>query len=59
MNALYRSLAPTIDRLSSLTRMANRTRAVNEALHTNMTPHEIAARFADEDIDLLLAWIDH
>jgi hypothetical protein len=39
--------------------MASRTRAINEALHTTMTPREIAASFADEDIDLLIAWIDH
>lgn len=48
-----------MDRLSSLTRMAHRTRAVNEALGTSMTPDQIAERFADEDIDLLLAWIAH
>jgi hypothetical protein len=39
--------------------MASRTRQVNEAMHTSMTPQQIAALFADEDIDLLLAWIDH
>jgi hypothetical protein len=39
--------------------MASRTRQVNEAMHTSMTPQQIAALFADEDIDLLIAWIEH
>lgn len=59
MNALYLDLAPTIERLSMLTRAAHRTRALNEAMHTTMTPDDIARSFSDEDIDLLLAWMEH
>ena len=59
MNALYQTLAPTIDRMSTIMRMAQRARIVNEALHTSMTPFEIDRDFADEDIDLLIAWMEH
>ena len=30
-----------------------------DALGTNLTPDEIAQRFAEEDLDLLIAWATH
>jgi hypothetical protein len=51
--------APTIDRLSLLTNAAHRTRLINELFGTHLTPAEVARDFADEDIDLLLAWKEH
>jgi hypothetical protein len=45
-----------MDRITLLSHAAHRTRAVNELFGTHLTPFEVASLYADEDIDLLLAW---
>ena len=53
---MRRSVAPLMDRIALLSRAAHRTKRVNELFGTHLTPDEVAAMYADEDIDLLLAW---
>lgn len=53
----YVSIAPTIERIALLTHAASRARSVNEVFGSSMSPFEIARTFADEDIDILLAWL--
>ena len=45
--------------LSEIAHIAGRTKLVNEAMGTHLTPEEIAARYPDETIDLLIAWSTH
>jgi hypothetical protein len=42
-----------------LAQAAKRTRTVNEAFGTHLSPQDIAANFADDDIAMLVAWMDH
>jgi len=52
------ALAPLMDRIDLVTRAASRTRAINQLLGTAMTIDQVAADFADDDLDLLLMWKD-
>jgi hypothetical protein len=38
---------------------AQRTRVINAAFGMALSPHEIVRAFADEDIDLIVAWMEH
>jgi len=49
-------MQPIIDRLSLLSHVANRTKALNEAFGTALTPEQIETMYADEDIELILEW---
>jgi len=51
--------APVMQRIALIAHAATRVAAVNRAFGTAMTPAQIAEAFADEDIDLLLAWSRH
>lgn len=53
---MRRDVQPQMDRLALLSTTANRTRVINEAFGTHLTPAEIARTYADEDIELLLIW---
>lgn len=48
-----------MDRLTLLTTAAERTRTLNEAFASSMSPFEVATQFAAEDIDLIIAWMEH
>lgn len=48
-----------MDRLSLLTTIASRTATVNKAFGSSMSPFEIAVQFSVEDIDLIVAWMEH
>jgi len=48
-----------MSRLLLLTTAAYRTRVINEACGSSMSPHQVAAQFADEDADLIVAWMEH
>ncbi len=52
-------VAPLMDRLSLLSQTAHRTWTLNAAFGCQWTPEQIAERFADEDIDLIIAWQEH
>jgi hypothetical protein len=58
-NALYVACAPLMERISRVTAMAERTRVLNRALGTSLSPDEIDRMFATEDIDLIIAWKEH
>lgn len=47
-----------MDRLRLLSNAAHRTRTVNRAFGSQLSPSEIESQFADEDIDLLILWME-
>lgn len=47
-----------MERIELLATTARRTRAINSVLGTALSPEHIAAQFADEDIELLIAWME-
>lgn len=51
--------APLIDRIELLAHTANRAHTVNRAFGSQLSPFDIARQFADEDIDLLILWMEH
>jgi hypothetical protein len=56
---MKRDLAGVMAQIAQIAGLANRCRAVNEALGTQLTPEEIDALWPDETTDLLVAWMEH
>lgn len=56
---MYRDVAPVMRQLEQIAHVCGRARLVNAAMGTHLTPDEIAARYSDETIDLLIAWSTH
>lgn len=48
-----------MDRLALLTRAAHRTRTLNQAFGSQLSPFEVESQFADEDVDLIVLWSAH
>lgn len=48
-----------MERIGLLSQAAMRTKAVNNAFGTALTPDQVAAHYSDEDCDLLIAWWQH